>query len=368
VSLTGTPLQVLLITATLVAIVGAIWLTPHVKHSVSRFGLLVPGQILGMLALLAVGNAYFDFYNSWGDLTGQSGPAVHVSRPTSGAPAGLPPQVTTVRDSFITDHPMAKADGRLESVVIRGARSGVKTPAYVYLPPGYGSDATKRYPVLVALTGYPGNAQNEITQMRLPQEAAAEMSAGKIKPMIIVMLRPMVNPPRDTECTDVPGAGQPKADTFFGIDLPAALKTTYRTAETAGGWSIMGDSTGGYCALKVTLRHSDRYASAISLAGYYHSLSDITTGDLYDGSKALRDDNDLLYRLQHMPAPPVNLLLTSSKVGERAYKDTLKMAKIAKPPTQVSTLILDSGGHHFSVWRQELPGALEWLSSHLTSS
>jgi enterochelin esterase-like enzyme len=362
--LTGTVLQLLLVTTALAAIVAAVWLTPRARRMVSRLGLLLPGQILGMLALLAVGNAYFDFYHSWNDLTGQSGPAAHNVL----GPDGHTAQVTLVRDSFLTSHPMARSNGRLESVVIRGKQSGITTPAYVYLPPGYGTDATRHYPVLVALTGYPGNAQNLITQMRLPQEAAREITSSLIKPMIIVMLRPMVTPPRDTECTDVPGAGQPKADTFFGVDLPAALGGTYRTISTPGGWGIMGDSTGGYCALKITMRHSDRYGSAVSLAGYYHSLQDFTTGDLYDGSPALRQDNDLLWRLQHLPAPPVNLLLTSSKVGEHHYYDTLRMVKLAKPPLQIATLILDSGGHHFSVWRQELPGSLQWLSGRLTTT
>ena len=363
-SLTGSALQILLLVTTVVAIVAAVWLTPRARRPIGRFGLLLPGQILGMLALLAIGNAYFDFYHSWADLIGQAAPPPR----TAPGPDGRPPQITPVRDSFITDHPMAKTDGRLESVVIAGERSGVKTPAYVYLPPGYGTDPAKRYPVLVALTGYPGNAQNLITLMRLPQEVSQETAAGKIQPMIVVMLRPMVTPPRDTECTDVPGAGQPKADTFFGVDLPAALSATYRTAARPRGWGIMGDSTGGYCAAKITMRHSDRYGSAISLAGYYHSLRDLTTGDLYDGSQALRNVNDLMWRLQNLPPPPVNLLLTSSKVGERDYNDTLRMVKLAKPPTQISTLILPFGGHHFSVWREELPGSLQWLSSHMTVS
>lgn len=71
-SLTGTALQVLLGAATIAAIIGAIWLTPRVRHSLSRFALLLPGQILGLVTLLVIGNAYFSFYNNWNDLTGQA--------------------------------------------------------------------------------------------------------------------------------------------------------------------------------------------------------------------------------------------------------------------------------------------------------
>ncbi|CAM5397307.1 esterase [Streptomyces badius] len=55
------------------------------------------------------------------------------------------------------------------------------------------------------------------------------MKAGKARPMILVMLRPTVAPPRDTECVDVPGG--PQTETFFAEDLPEAVTGTYRAGE-----------------------------------------------------------------------------------------------------------------------------------------
>ena len=43
-----------------------------------------------------------------------------------------------------------------------------------------------------------------------------------MQPMILVMLRPTVAPPRDTECVDVPGG--PQTETFFAEDLPQAVR------------------------------------------------------------------------------------------------------------------------------------------------
>ena len=56
------------------------------------------------------------------------------------------------------------------------------------------------------MTGYPGNAKNLITQMRIPQTAAAAIAIGRIQPMIIVMLRPMLTPPRSTRQPSWPAA------------------------------------------------------------------------------------------------------------------------------------------------------------------
>lgn len=359
-SLTGTPLQVLLVAVALAALGVTVWLTPRMKRWFGRVGLLLCSELCALLAMLTVANAYFDFYHSWADLTGGvSGTA------TGPGPSGAA-EVTAVRDPFITAHRLPSTAGGLQSIVIHGHRSGISTPAYVYLPPQYASEPNRRFPVTVALTGYPGNAQNLITRMQLPQLASGEIVAARIQPMIFVMLRPMLTPPRDTECTDVPHG--PQAETFFAQDLPVAIGSAYRTAAAPGGWGLLGDSTGGYCAAKLAMRHSDRFSAAVSLSGYFHALNDLTTGDLYGGSKTYRAENDLFWRLGHLPPPPIRILVTSSRRGERDYPQIQRFIALARAPMEVDSLILPSGGHHFSVWRSELPSALRWLADRLLSS
>jgi len=372
-SLTGTPLQVLLALIALAALAGTVWFMPRARRVVSQVGLLLACQVFALLALATYINAYFDFYHSWGDLTGTGGaPTVPVAAAPAaradgeaGAPMNFPPAVFPVRDGFLGGQKLPPGEGGYQSILIRGARSGITTPAYVYLPPQYAAEPKHRFPVVVAMTGYPGNAKNLITQMRIPQTAADAIATHRIQPMIIVMLRPMLTPPRDTECTDVPGPRGPQADMFFGQDLPLAIASAYRTAPGPAGWSLLGDSTGGYCSVKIAMRHSDRYGAAVSLSGYFNSLKDLTTGDLYGNSKAIRADNDLMWRVRHLPPPPVNVLLTTAKIGEHNYRAVQQFSTLARYPLQVSTMVLPSGGHHFSVWRAELPGSFDWLSQVL---
>ena len=52
-----------------------------------------------------------------------------------------------------------------------------------------------------------------------------------MQPMILVMMRPTVAPPRDTECVDVPGG--PQTETFFAKDLPDAVSAHYRVGDEA---------------------------------------------------------------------------------------------------------------------------------------
>ncbi|GAB3968844.1 alpha/beta hydrolase-fold protein [Actinoallomurus acanthiterrae] len=374
--LTGTPFILLLCLLALAAVVGVVWVAPRAARRVpARVGLLLVSQVLLLAALLTVSNAYFAFYGSWGDLLGMPGgsggggtgdPTTgHHGKSAGGAhgPAAQDPPLVPTHDAFIDGHRLPVKDGRLEAVTIHGGRSGISALAYVYLPPQYFRDKTRHFPVTLALTGYPGNAQNLITRLQLPQTAAREIAARRLKPMIFVMMRPMLTPPRDTECTDVPKG--PLAETFFARDLPAAIQGAYRTVPGPTGWSAMGDSTGGYCALKLAMRHSDRFAAAISLSGYYKALRDITTGDLYGGSPAYRNENDLAWRLQHRAAPPIDILVTTSKVGEKDYAATRRFVTLVHAPMQVSSITLPTGGHHFSVWRRELTPALRWLSGRL---
>lgn len=364
-SLTGTVLAVVVCAAALAGLACVVWIAPRLSgRTAARAGALLAAQVLLLAALLTLANDYFAFYGSWGELVGApAGSGGSGGLPAARAATGaerVPPLVPMPGDPFVRRHQITAADGRLESVMIHGPRSGINAKAYVYLPPQYLRDRTRRFPVSLALTGYPGNAENLVTRLKLPQIAAREIAAGHAQPMIFVMMRPMVTPPRDTECTDVPGG--PQAGTFFAEDLPAAIRSVYRVVPGPAGWSALGDSTGGYCALKLVMTHSDRFGAAVSLAGYYKALKDFTTGDLYGGSKAFRAENDLAWRLRHLPPPPIDVLVATSRAGEKDYPATRAFLRLIRPPMRSAAIVLPTGGHHFSVWQRELTPALHWLS------
>ncbi len=141
--------------------------------------------------------------------------------------------------------------GRVETVRIVGRRTRVVNPAYVYLPPQYFQPqyARQRFPVIVALSGYPGGTFLLAQHLRVPQTAAALIRAGRMQPTVIVMLRPTIAPPRDTQCVDVPDG--PQAETFFTREVPDALRSHYRVGHDPGGWGVLGYSSGGSCALQL---------------------------------------------------------------------------------------------------------------------
>ncbi|GAB2958687.1 alpha/beta hydrolase [Streptomyces heilongjiangensis] len=370
--LTSNNVLVLAVTSAVLLFVGTVWLWPRLARRgwrpvCARVGMLLATQVAVFAAVGLSANQAFGFYADWADLLGrETGQGVVVDH--DGAGTGGPLRVLGTRPVDVTGGGRPAVGGQIQKVEIVGRTSRIASPAYVYLPPEYFQPRyrTRSFPAAVVLTGYPGTAEALIKGLHFPQTAHRLARDGEAQPMILVMLRPTVAPPRDTECVDVPGG--PQTETFFARDLPDAVGHHYRVGGRPGSWGVVGDSTGGYCALKLALHHPGTYAAGAGLSPYYRAPIDPTTGDLFRGNRTLRNEADLFWYLKHRPAPDTSLLVTSSKQGEVNYKATLDFIALAeeKQPTRISSIILDSGGHNFNTWRREIPATLQWLSGRLS--
>ncbi|MBW8483963.1 alpha/beta hydrolase [Actinomadura parmotrematis] len=338
-----------------------------VRPVLARTGLLAAVQAAALLAVLTAVNAHFEFYAGWDDLFGTNAAPGRIQR--AEARAGHVPAVAALSIHRLAPPGGAGRDprkaGALEELRFTGASTGLPADGYVLLPPEYFQPAyaARRFPVVVALTGYPGHPSALLRVMHLPDLVRQGERSGRVPPAVYVMMRPTLAPPRDTECTDVPGG--PQVASFFGEDVPLAVQAHYRVATDRAGWGIMGDSTGGYCAAKVAMTHPASYTAAASLSGYFTTIKDMTTGDLYGGSRGLRDENDLLWRERHLPPPPVSLLVASCRIGEQTFAQSQRFVAGARPPMRTDSLFLESGGHNFRTFRRMVPATLEWFGGIL---
>ncbi|MFJ4524435.1 alpha/beta hydrolase [Streptomyces sp. NPDC088810] len=371
--LTSNKVLVLAILIAVVLFIGTVWLWPRLARqnwrAVSgRVGLLLSTQVALFASVGLAANQAFGFYASWADLFGkETDQGVVIDHSAHGSTGG-PLQVVSTSDVPGVRASRPEIGGQVQKVDIVGRTTHIVTPAYVYLPPEYFQPQyrTRTFPTAVVLTGYPGTARSLVDKLNYPSTAQRLAKDGRMQPMILVMLRPTVAPPRDTECVDVPGG--PQAETFFAKDLPDAVLTHYRAGKRPGSWGVIGDSTGGYCALKLAMHHPNVYAAGAGLSPYYKAPIDPTTGDLFHGDKKLQNRADLFWLLQHEEAPDTSLLVTSSKVGEHNYRATTRFIEQVQATnlTRISSIILDSGGHNFNTWRREIPPTLQWISGRLT--
>ncbi|MFI9230329.1 alpha/beta hydrolase [Streptomyces rimosus] len=341
-----------------------IWLWPRLsRHNwrtvLGRVGLLLATQlsIFALIGLLA-NNAYL-FFGSWGELLG-----IQQDLASAG-PGGAKVKVLGIERAGLPGGSKPRDAGRIEKVALKGEKSKINSEAFVYLPPQYFQPeyAKKRFPVSVVLTGHPGTKQALYKKLDYPQTQHDLVGKKKMQPTIFVMMSPTVKPPRDTECVDVPNG--PQTETFFTHDVRDDIASHYRVGTDAKNWGVIGDSTGGYCALKMPMRYPKAFSTGVALSGDYKAPLDRDTGALFGGDKQLERENDLMWRQKNLPAAPVNLLVTSSKQGESNYRNTLQFIRQTKSPGRIASIILDSGGHNFDTWRREIPAALEWMSGHL---
>ncbi|MET8543234.1 alpha/beta hydrolase-fold protein [Kitasatospora sp. NPDC004799] len=366
-SLTGLPLQIIASVLAIVVFAATMWLWPRFsgrswKSWLGRIGAFLATQVSVLAAMGLIANSYFGFYSSWTDLLGTSGGLGTV---VDHQPNASGVSVTGEQKFYSAQGSDPERSGLIQKVDVKGAGSGLSTEAYVYLPPQYFQPgyAKQRFPMALVLTGYPGTPEKLISLMQYPASTLNAIEQKKLPPTVLVMTRPTLVNDRDTECVDVPNG--PQVETFFTADLPKALATTYRIGTDAANRAVIGNSTGGYCALKFALRKPDSYRAAVALSGYYRAAQDVTTGDLFGGNAQLKQENDLLWRLRTQPAAPVSLLLTTA-YDENNYDETKAMVAAFKAPTKMSTITLDTAGHNFHTWTREIPPALEWLGRQLT--
>jgi enterochelin esterase-like enzyme len=337
-------------------------------------------QVVTITALFAAVNADYQFYGSWGDLfgTGKTAPVALTGTNSSGGVTAISNTHTSLiqpGDTSLLDHVTgiptgpAAVNGRVESVRVIGRRTGVIDPAFVYLPPQYFQKAyaRERFPVIVAMSGYPGSVFNLAQYLRVWQFSQALMNQRKMQPTVIVEIRPTITPPRDTECVNVPGG--PQTETFLAKDLPEALKSAYRVGHSATAWGALGYSSGGTCALQLTMRDPNVYTSAVALSPDFAIKEDLTTGNLFGSGPARQkriDSHNLFWRMKHLPIPQVSVLIAASKHGdEDIYPKAQEFLRLAKAPLRTASIFPDHGVHNFNTWTSEMPAALTWQSQQL---
>jgi hypothetical protein len=362
-SLIGLPLFVLLIAICVLINIALIhfWNKFRGKKllaNIQRFGLLALAQLMVVTTTFIGINHSMVFYATWRDLFGNyaayNNPITQIQIETK-SPLDTYIRSTRAGAGF-------HSNGGIFSFVLTGAKSGVTAPVYIYLPPTYGADVKKKWPVLVLLPGYPGVPTTWFHALDLIHIIRHEVSTGFAHDFVLVLPTLSVVPPRDTECTDIPGG--PQVNTWLGVDVPKAMIAGLSVSENRKDWAITGYSTGGFCAAKVMLSHSERFSVSIPIAAYFAPFKGKLTGNLFGGSQAIKDANSPLLLAKALKLPS-HMLLVGSSQDPGVMADIASMEKVANPNLVIDQLVDQHGGHTTKVWKSQLPRILDWLSARI---
>jgi len=354
VSLTGAPLTISLIAAAVILPIALAlaWrrLPGQIGGAVLRIGMILGCQAVAVLAVFAAVNRVYVFYDSWNELLGHERRGGQVAVADAG-------QLV----------PADGSEGQIRILTVHGKVSGATEQVLIWLPPQYAEPAeTKiRFPVLMALPGQPGTPAGIFKTLNLGSNATQAIKSGQAKPFVAVIPPLSIAQPRDTECTDIPRG--PQADSWLATDVKEAVIKHFRV--TSAHWSTIGWSTGAFCASKMLLRHPTSFVAAVSIGGYFGAEEDHSTGNLFNHSRVLRNQNSPLWLIRHTLSYPVHLLIITSK-GDREswngvhYADAKKAIAAASGIPGVSTIVLPSGGHNFSTYAPTVGPALAWLGKN----
>ncbi|MGI3782134.1 MAG: alpha/beta hydrolase [Janthinobacterium lividum] len=343
-SLVGLPLLLLVGAATLVApvVTGLVWRRGRTRRlgAVARVAAVLGCQALAVSTTFLVVNRDFVFYSSWGDLFGTTAPTPEIQ----------------------TQNLVRTGEGSVEVVQVHGAASGVDAPVLVWRPPQYGQPAYAhtKFPVLMVLPGQPSSPAVMFAHFGFGAAATRAIDAHLVRPFVAVFPPLMTNPPRDTECTDVPGG--PKAETWLSHDVRDAVLQQARVGSASSSWAVAGYSTGAFCAVKLALAHPNLYTDAAGFGGYYSPITDHTTGNLFGGSRIRYDENSPLWLYGRTGlASGHHILLITSQGDRDSFAETQKMLAATRGDPGVSSLVFSSGGHNYRNYADSVPDVLRWL-------
>lgn len=127
----------------------------------------------------------------------------------------------------------------------------------VVLPPSYGTNAQRRYPVVYALHGYSIGAEQWIKEIHVPQVIEGALGKGG-KEMIVVF--------PDSKTVHNGSMYSSSATTgdferFVAEDVVAYVDANYRTLADRRSRGLVGHSMGGYGAARIGMKHADVFGA-----------------------------------------------------------------------------------------------------------
>lgn len=338
------------------------WRWDRWRHRVTGRVITTVVAVVAVVASCGLGvNLAGSFYPTLGSLLGTS------PNPEEGTVADAGPGGRDLGQTLPVVESRANAGhGSMLHLTVTGHRTGLTRDVDLYLPAAYASPdwAGFRFPVLEWIPHFPGEPRQVATLYGLPELLDNAIAAHRMPPTVVIVPDPNGEPrlTHDSECVDEVGGAAD--DTYLSADLRGWALSTLRVRADREGWAIAGWSSGGYCALNLTVRHPQWFSVAVSMSGYDVTPEDVETGDLFRGRTDVQHANDVSATLREHPSP-VRLLVTADASAGDEVAALNRMRAAAGPPAELTTWLLPPAGHNLGAVRAELPAVLDWLDTQL---
>lgn len=224
----------------------------------------------------------------------------------------------------------------------------VARPAYVYTPPDYQKDTTKRYPVLYLQHGWGENEYAWWNQGRANLIMDNLLAEGKSKPFLIVMTYGLTNEgpgPGERRGTNAPargpgGGGNPfaaAAEAFEKVlvgELIPYVDANFRTLTDQPDRAMAGLSMGGAETKIITLKNLDKFSHIGLFSGGVINTNDV------NNTSGFREKVKVVFASCGSKENPGNIKSNHEALNSSGLKNTAYIS----PDT----------AHEFQTWRRSL--------------
>ncbi|MBV9341453.1 MAG: alpha/beta fold hydrolase [Acidobacteria bacterium] len=164
----------------------------------------------------------------------------------------VPPVVPGVK-------PLTVEHVKVHGAALEGNLEGdaVDRDVFVFLPPSYAKEKSRRYPVLYALHGYSIGAEQWTHEIHLPQAIEGAFAQGA-KEMIVVLPDSKTLHNGSMYSSSVTTGD---FERFISHDLVAYIEAHYRAIPERTSRGLVGHSMGGYGATRIGMKHADVFAA-----------------------------------------------------------------------------------------------------------
>ncbi|HXY25934.1 MAG TPA: alpha/beta fold hydrolase [Candidatus Acidoferrum sp.] len=148
---------------------------------------------------------------------------------------------------------------KIHGTALEGNLEGdaVDRDVFVFLPPSYAKEKSRRYPVVYALHGYSIGPEQWTHEIEVPQTIEGAFAQGA-KEMIVVLpdSKTLHNGSMYSSSVTTGDFEQ-----FIAHDLVAYMDAHYRTIPNRTSRGLVGHSMGGYGATRIGMKHADVFGS-----------------------------------------------------------------------------------------------------------
>ena len=155
--------------------------------------------------------------------------------------------------------PVTVEDIKVHGAALEGNLEGdaVDRDVFVFLPPSYANEKSRRYPVVYALHGYSIGAEQWTHEIHVPQTIEGAFAQGG-KEMIVVLPDSKTLHNGSMYSSSVTTGN---FERFISHDLVEYIDSHYRTIPERTSRGLVGHSMGGYGATRIGMKHSDVFGA-----------------------------------------------------------------------------------------------------------